>query len=351
MELTPAQIRFLKSSIKHFRLQEWKVDLAGQAASARRFFRVSRLDKDAPVGINAKDTLKDLVSGSYILVEWDSKDDDWPRFLDIAAYASPMVDFLPKIYASDPAHGLILEEDLGDTTLKLYCFDNLEIECKYREVIDALCAWQRLDVSKCPAIVSRSLDFEQFMWESAYFAEHCVTEYFARENLLSPRWKKERETMAEYTASIPQLCVHRDFQSENILIHNKRHIRIVDFQGARLGPPHYDAASLLFDPYVNMGYWTIDALRDYYLEKMGLWAESEERNFNICAAQRLMQALGAFCNLTLHKGKPRYRQFIPIALKKLYYVLKYLPDYPAMREVVNVCLDICNRPGFPSFRV
>ena len=271
---------------------------------------------------------------SYILVEWDSKDEDWPRFLGIAAHLSPSIPFLPKIYANDPLHGLILEEDLGPTTLKQYCIDHvgeeLVIEDMYRDVLDALTLWHGQDVANCPSITSRAMDVE-----TGYFARHCAIEFFANEHLLTPHFESERQRMAEFAANIPAVCMHRDFQSENVLICDSR-IRFVDFQGARLGPPHYDAASLLFDPYVDLGYDTIERLTNYYLVKTDSVAEVSA--LYACAAQRLMQALGAYGNLTLHKGKPRYRDFIQPALKKLSFVLTRLPDYPAMKEVADGCL-------------
>jgi aminoglycoside/choline kinase family phosphotransferase len=340
-ELTPAQTGFLESSIKGFSLTEWNVELAGQAASTRRFFRVSRGEE------------------SYILVEWDSKDEDWPRFLEIGSYTSPTIDFLPRIFANDPVHGLILEEDLGAVTLKQFCNDNDDdssiqygngtisndnhhsnsmIDDMYRRVIDALCVWQGLDVSNCHAITSRAMDGEMFLWESGYFARHCVTEFFARESLLSPDWESERQQMAARAANIPRVCIHRDFQSENVMIRDGK-IRFVDFQGARLGPPYYDLASLLLDPYITqLSDDSVEKLLDYYLDKRGL-APTSKADFYLCAAQRLMQALGAYGNLTLHKGKPQYRQFIPIALKKLSCVFNRLPDYPAMGAVVKICSD------------
>ncbi|MCL2182843.1 MAG: phosphotransferase [Chitinispirillia bacterium] len=321
MELTPAQLDFLGSSIEGFNTADWKVELAGQAASTRRFFRVSC------TGIQ------------YILVEWDSRDEDWPRFLDIAAYVSPSIDFLPKIYANDPTHGLILEEDLGATMLKSFCAgysDNAGmVEEMYRDTLDALCAWQRLDVSGCPAIASRAMDLDVYLWESAYFAQHCVTGFFGKEEMLTGAWEDERRRMAELADAIPRVCVHRDFQSENIMIHGGR-IRFVDYQGARLGAPYYDVASLLFDPYVDLGGSMVERLLDYYLDKAGLSGGRE--SFYICAAQRLMQALGAYGNLSLHKGKPRYRQFIPPAAERLAYVFKFLPDFPAMGQIVQNCL-------------
>lgn len=317
MELTPAQVSFLESSIDGFNTADWSVELAGQAASMRRFFRAARGDK------------------SYILVEWDSRDEDWPRFLEIEAHVSRTVDFLPKIYANDPTHGLILEEDLGAATLKSFCADNVgKTEEMYRGTLGALLEWQRLDVSGCRHISSRAMDQEVYLWETSYFAQHCVTAYFAKEGMLTGAWEEERRRMAAAADAIPKVCIHRDFQSENVLIHGGR-VRFVDFQGARLGAPYYDVASLLFDPYVDLGTDMIERLLGGYLDMAGLAGGRDD--FYLCAAQRLMQALGAYGNLSLQKGKPQYRRFIEPALSRLSYVMGFLPAYPVMGQIVKSC--------------
>src|SRR2546423_10254052 len=56
--------------------------------------------------------------------------------------------------------------------------------------------------------------------------------------------------MAERLAGRPRLLVHRDFQSQNIIMRNGQ-AHLIDFQGMRPGLAEYDLASLLFDPYVN----------------------------------------------------------------------------------------------------
>jgi len=323
LELTPTQIDFISSALPDFNISDWKTELAGLAASTRRFFRLSRKDQ------------------SYILVEWDSSDEDWPRFLGIESELSFIVPFLPRIYANDPKNGLILEEDLGEVTLKQFCIDNAAdisaIEKMYRKAIGALRAWQNLDISASDIIPSRSMDKEMFLWESGYFAEHCVVGFFDKKNLLTDQWEEERIKMASHADSLHKTFLHRDFQSENILIHDGK-IRFVDFQGARLGPPHYDAASLLFDPYITqLSGESINNLLDYYLVKKD--EQTEKDNFYLCAAQRLMQALGAYGNLSLNKGKPRYKQFIPLALQRLSKIFDNLPDYPAMAEAVNGCIE------------
>jgi aminoglycoside/choline kinase family phosphotransferase len=321
-ELPTGVAGFLESSIKNYSAGGWAVELAGQAASTRKFFRVSRKNE------------------SYILIIWDSKDEDWPRFLEIEAFISQKSRLLPKIHAADPVNGFILEEDLGALTLKKFCEDSMGeigvIEKMYRRVIDVMRGWHELDIADCRHISSRSMDVDMFLWETDYFARYCVCEYLGMGGLLSADWEKERRLMAEHAASLPKVCMHRDFQSENVLIHDDR-IRFVDFQGARMGPAHYDAASLLFDPYVNqleVDSVLVSGLIDYYFsgqEAGGRGRSFLQKDFYICAAHRLMQALGAYANLTVNRGKPHYSQFINPALKRLSHIFSaYLPDYPAM---------------------
>ena len=45
--------------------------------------------------------------------------------------------------------------------------------------------------------------------------------------------------------------LYRDFQSRNIMVLPEG-FGFIDFQGGRLGPPQYDLASLLIDPYVGL---------------------------------------------------------------------------------------------------
>jgi aminoglycoside/choline kinase family phosphotransferase len=85
----------------------------------------------------------------------------------------------------------------------------------------------------------------------------------------------------------------------------------------------------------------VTELYRYYngLHKKGF----DQRSFYICAAQRLMQALGAYGNLSIHKGKEWYRDFIPVAIERLWFVLNNLPEFPAIAQVVSVCRDSLNQ--------
>ena len=113
-------------------------------------------------------------------------------------------------------------------------------------------------------------------------------------------------------------------------------IRFVDYQGARLGAAEYDIASLLFDPYVSMLNNDIRyQILDYYITKSGRPVTRD--TFHSAAVQRLAQALGAYGNLSLHKGKDSYREYIPPALNLLSQVLTKDNRFPAMRSIVEEC--------------
>jgi N-acetylmuramate 1-kinase len=325
--LTPAQTAFVRGQVNNFSEKEWKISTAGQAGSQRLFIRIK--EKKTPCR-------------AYILVVWDGRDDDWKRFCATAEDLSPGIPFLPRIYASDSRNGLILEEDLGDRTLHSVASgterDEKKIIDAYCRTLDALRAWQSLDAKASQTVASRVMDYDTFLWETEYFAKRCAVDFCNCGGALDDAWESERRALARAAASLQRTFMHRDFQSENILLTEKG-VRFVDFQGARLGPPAYDLASLLYDPYVFfLTPERTGRLFEYYCS-LDVRVKVNRHEFDICAAQRLMQACGAYGNLSIHKGKTRYREFMPVALDRLSNVLERLQEYPAIKKVVGSCRE------------
>jgi aminoglycoside/choline kinase family phosphotransferase len=91
----------------------------------------------------------------------------------------------------------------------------------------------------------------------------------------------------------------------------------VDYQGLRLGLAEYDLASLLYDPYVTLTRTERNQLLSFYATHRGLDLAELREVFYLCAAQRLMQALGAYANLSRNLGKPHFEQHIPAAIANL----------------------------------
>src|ERR1700720_1521690 len=72
----------------------------------------------------------------------------------------------------------------------------------------------------------------------------------------------------KYLARLPRVLVHRDFQSQNIIIQNGQ-ANLIDFQGMRPGLAEYDLASFLYDPYVELADTERAELLTYYREQRG----------------------------------------------------------------------------------
>jgi aminoglycoside/choline kinase family phosphotransferase len=114
--------------------------------------------------------------------------------------------------------------------------------------------------------------------------------------------------------------LHRDFQSRNLFIKDGR-LRVIDFQGGRLGFLGYDLAALLIDPYMALDVGWERELFDYYLELLQEQAAVDPREFQEAyyhlALCRNLQVLGAFGFLTRVKGKDFFARHIPAAVQGL----------------------------------
>jgi aminoglycoside/choline kinase family phosphotransferase len=137
--------------------------------------------------------------------------------------------------------------------------------------------------------------------------------------------------------------VHRDFQSQNILIRNGD-AWFIDFQGMRPGLPEYDLASLLCDPYVEITPSERDTLlndyRAFRQESGSPVGEDFLKVFWQCACQRLMQALGAYGNLSIHCGKPSFRAHVAPALIRLRDALDRLHADDRLDGVADIVANL-----------
>jgi len=118
-------------------------------------------------------------------------------------------------------------------------------------------------------------------------------------------------------------------------------IGIVDFQGARIGPPVYDIVSLLWDPYANLQEEIRQRLLEYYIEQSSntigyTFSDKQFRDSLLTARlQRHMQALGAYSFLALVKGKRYFLKHIPYALSHLKEEVYQSKDkYPHLNALV-----------------
>ena len=175
---------------------------------------------------------------------------------------------VPHIYRIDKKMNLILAEDLGkDSLYTLITKKKRSISRLYRRTIDELVKLQIDGYPKVP--INLYYDYRHIKWEQEYFRQFFLHQLCKIPNkrlqTLDADFEYLSEKLIDVAKPISKFLMHRDYQSQNIYVKNRR-IRIIDFQSARIGPLTYDLASLLKDPYVNISKKLEARLINYYLD-------------------------------------------------------------------------------------
>ena len=151
-----------------------------------------------------------------------------------------------------------------------------------------------------------------------------------------PAAVKEARDLASDASSGRKVLIHRDFQSRNLMVRGEA-VYVLDWQGARVGPPAYDAASVLYDPYVDLGEQEREAFLDAYLAATGEAAEPFRARLRVLTVTRLMQAFGAYAHLAMVHRRPAYKPYLAPAMTRLGLAMAHpaLDRYPLIRRFVT----------------
>jgi len=280
-----------------------------KGGSGRKFYRICA-GEESPV----------------ILVKYSSQKEENRHYVEIAKFLAASGVNVPAIYFHDASEGLIWMQDLGDEDLWSWRGARWD---RRRALYESTL----YEASKLHIVATRNLpdsglrmerEFSEqlYLWEQQYFFDNCLRAHFGLPEKAVRRYSDlpAMHEIAARLASLPRVLVHRDFQSQNILIRDDD-AWLIDFQGMRPGLPQYDVASLLYDPYVDLTGGERDQLLEFY-KRVARGAGMEiagdfDEIYHFCALQRLMQALGAYGFLGLQKGRPDFLDHIPAARRSL----------------------------------
>jgi aminoglycoside/choline kinase family phosphotransferase len=300
---TEVLLRQTRRHFPRFNVDEVKISPIEKGGSDRKFYRVRCSSEQ-----------------SLILVKYNLEREENRHYVDIAQFLETHGIHAPRIYYHDVEEGLIWLEDLGERDLFGYRDESwLVRRAFYESALDEVRKLHQLPESVCvemhqhlPAEFNAAL----YLWEQNYFFENCLGRHFKIEtrtidNLAALPALRD---IAEKLAALPRVLVHRDFQSQNILLRNGQ-AHLIDFQGMRPGLAQYDLASLLYDPYVELNQVEGEELLEHYCSEKP--SPDFLETLRLCAMQRLMQALGAYGFLGLVKDHKHFLQYIPTAAQSL----------------------------------
>jgi N-acetylmuramate 1-kinase len=303
---TDLLLRQTRLRLPEFSEGEIEIDPIEKGGSDRRFYRV----RCGP-------------GQSLILVKYNLERAENRHYVRIAEFLAEHGIAAPKIYFHDPTEGLIWIEDLGESDLFSFRDDPwLVRSALYRSALDEIAKLHDLHESEWVELhgeMPPEFNATLYRWEQNYFIENCLGRIFGLGEASQRKLASlpALENIAERLADVPRVLVHRDFQSQNIIVRGG-YAHFIDFQGMRPGLAEYDLASLLFDPYVRFVATEREELCSYYMKRRGLSSTPQRREIlRLCALQRLMQALGAYGFLGLVKGNRHFLAHVPAALDSL----------------------------------
>jgi len=297
----------LKMEVKSFQS-------ASSDASFRRYFRVKNTDK------------------SFIVMDAPPEKEDTAPFIKVAHLLEQAKVNVPHIYQQNTQQGFLLLEDFGSQCL-LEQLNADNATALYQNAFDELFKLQsnprHLDLPLYDApLLSEELALFYDWFAGKLLGVTVPNDLITNLNALLINSALEQ----------PQVCVHRDYHSRNLMVSEQKPIGVIDFQDAVIGAITYDLVSLLRDCYISWSQEQIEAwVNDYFqrLTTAGLIhcsLNQFKRWFDLMGLQRHLKAIGIFARLNLRDNKAAYLKDIP---RTMAYVEQVCGLYPELSPFKN----------------
>ena len=308
-------------------LQLSSIRPASADASFRRYFRIDSTDGNSFIAMDAPPPLEDV-----------------RPFLHVAGVLGQTGVAVPAVLAQDVERGFLLLSDLGSTTYLQQL--NLDTAHKlYMDAIDALLQFQTYSQPGVLPEYNRELLLrEMTLFPDWYVTRHLQTSLTQEQ---STDLNKVFDAILANNMAQPQVYVHRDYHSRNLMVLSNGNPGILDFQDAVYGPITYDLVSLLRDAYIQ---WDEEMVLDWVIryweraKRAGLPVTPDidnfYRDFEFMGLQRHLKVLGIFARLNYRDGKSAYLNDLPLVLE---YTRKAAQRYKELVPLVRLLDTLENR--------
>jgi len=295
--------------------------------------------------------LRAWVGGStYIVMDAPPEKEDTRPYLKVSAMLESMRVHVPHVHEQDIPRGLLLLEDLGTTLYLERLRAGDDAGRLYDDALRALAAVQvrgREAARALPPYDAAALARELALLPEWFLERHLALQLSAGERELLAA--SEAFLIAEALAQ-PQVFVHRDYHSRNLMLTAERNPGVLDFQDALCGPVGYDLVSLLKDCYIEWPRPQVEQWVTQYRSRLlpdGLAGASGTeflRWFDLIGVQRHLKVLGIFARLWYRDGKPGYLADLPRTLE---YVRDCCGRYRELSELGRF-LESAVAPKLPA---
>ncbi len=324
----PERIEQLKNWLNsELEFSEYTLEPASSDASFRRYFRV----------VHAGESL--------VVMDAPPAQEDTRPFVQVSGMFAGLGLNVPQVIDENPEQGFLLLSDLG-TRPYLEALNEETVERLYGDALGALATIQACTPvdAPLPAYDRTLLLNEMELFREWLIGRHLGLELTAQQAAMLDT---TFELLADCALQQPQVCVHRDYHSRNLMLTESNNPGILDFQDAVIGPVTYDLVSLLRDCYID---WPRERVEDWALgyqdlalQSGVLHAEHDDpgqflRWFDLMGMQRHLKAAGIFARLNHRDGKPGYLGDIPRTLGYVVEVAARHGDLAGFGEFIDTAV-------------
>ena len=301
------------------KLHPEKIEPASSDASFRRYFRVTERS-----------------GRTFIVMDAPPGKEDVRPYLKVTGLLEGVGVHVPHVHEQDVEQGLLLLEDLGSTQYLSRLNAGDDPDSLYGDALHALAAIQVKGGEAAAELApyNREALMREMSLLPEWFYRHLgFTAAAADQAVISTAF----EFLVTEALAQPQVFVHRDYHSRNLMVTRDRNPGVIDFQDAVCGPIGYDLVSLLKDCYISwprdrVERW-VSSYRDLLASKgarVGRDAREFLRWFDLIGVQRHIKVLGIFARLWYRDGKNGYLRDLPLTLE---YVRDTCGRYPELADL------------------
>ena len=298
---------------------------------ARTTQREAQID-DFVAGLGWGDAMRSLAAGdasfrsydrvqkadgsSAIVMDAPPEKEDVRPFLNVRAYYEDEGYRVPALLGADLNAGLLLLEDLGNTSFSAVLRANPALEeVLYASACSVLAA--KVDVGT-DGITLPEYDKAVLRREAALLVEWflpLVMGSAERARDAGDAFMEAFESVVREEYMTPSVVVHRDYHADNLFWlqsgHGIQRVAMLDFQDALKGHPAYDMVSLLEDARRDVSAEVVMLCIEHFLDLTRLPREPFMQAYAFFGMQRNAKILGIFTRLCQRDGKPHYLTFMP----------------------------------------
>lgn len=289
---------------------------------------------------------------TFVLTDTSRSPEDATPFVTITNLLQQAEIPVPNIIACDLDNHMIIQSDLGNTTLLDLLVDLLNnkkdqrllTQQAYQKAMNILTKVQAIPLEKLSKLPRYNK--QKLMTESLCYPKWCLNRYLKialtakQESALHEAF----ERFVHYALAQPQCFVHRDFHSRNIMVGPDQQLTVIDYQDAVVGPVTYDIVSLLKDCYIQ---WpreiVISMLKTFHQQTSPVhgnlsWDEYVFL-FDIMGLQRHLKVLGVFCRLNLRDHKNTFLKDLPRVAHYALEACNLHPEFSSITPIVQQTYD------------